>query len=60
VVKNYDHIPKYDAEYVAKADKGPVRVLSNNWRRKITVDVQGGVDALDAAYRRIIFAALID
>jgi hypothetical protein len=51
-------IPQYDVEYVANSDRGLVRVLASNWRRKITVDVQGNVDALDAAYGRMVLDAL--
>lgn len=51
-------IPQYDAEYIAETKMGQVRVLSKNWRRNVTVEVQGGAEAIKAAYVQMVFAGL--
>jgi hypothetical protein len=51
-------IPQYDVEYVAETKVGQVRVAAKNWRRNVTVEVQGATDAIKAAYVQMVLAGL--
>lgn len=51
-------IPQYDVEYVAGTNEGSVRVLASNWRRNVTVQVLGQVEAISSAYGQMVFAGL--
>ncbi len=53
-------IPQYCVDYVAETKVGPVRVKAKNWRRNVTVEVQGNVDAMTSAYGRMIWTGLQD
>ena len=52
-------IPQYDVEYRVETDVGPVKVLVNSWRRRVSVEVKGSELALDAAYGQMVFAGVI-
>ncbi len=51
-------IPQYDVEYVAETKVGQVRVVAKNWRRNVTVEVDGSAEAIKAAYVQMVFAGL--
>lgn len=51
-------IPQYDVEYIAESKVGRVLVAVRNWRRNVTVEVQGGAEAIKAAYVQMVFAGL--
>ena len=53
-------MPQYVVDYVAETQVGHVRVVAKNWRRKVTVEVQGNVDAMTYAYGRMIWTGLQD
>jgi hypothetical protein len=51
-------IPQYSVDYVAETKVGLVRVKAKNWRRNVTVEVDGSADAVKAAYGRMIWTGL--
>ena len=51
-------IPQYCVDYVAETKVGQVRVKAKNWRRNVTVEVDGSADAVKAAYGRMIWTGL--
>jgi hypothetical protein len=51
-------IPQYDVKYVAETNVGKVQVAARNWRRNVTVEVQGGAEATKVAYGQMVFAGL--
>jgi len=51
-------IPQFDVEYIAETKVGQVLVAVRNWRRNVTVKVDGGADAVKAAYGRMIWTGL--
>jgi hypothetical protein len=51
-------IPQYSVDYVAVTKVGQVRVKAKNWRRNVTVEVDGSADAVKAAYGRMIWTGL--
>jgi hypothetical protein len=53
-------IPQYDVQYIAETKHGQVRVAAKNWRRNVTVEVEGNVDAMTSSYGRMIWTGLQD
>jgi len=53
-------IPQYDVEYVAETKVGQVGVTARNWRRNVTINIQGSDEAMGAAYGRMIWTSLQD
>ncbi|BDU53411.1 hypothetical protein [Limnohabitans sp. INBF002] len=51
-------IPQYCVDYVAETKVGQVRVKAKNWRRNVTVEVDGSAEAIKAAYVQMVFAGL--
>ena len=51
-------IPQYRVDYVAETKEGQVRVKAKNWRRNVTVEVEGSAEAVKAAYGRMIWTGL--
>jgi hypothetical protein len=51
-------IPQYDVEYIAETKVGQVRVAARNWRRNVTVEVQGSSEAIKALYGQMIWMGL--
>lgn len=51
-------IPQFSVYYVAETKVGQVRVRAKNWRRNVTVEVDGSADAVKAAYGQMIWTGL--
>ena len=51
-------IPQFDVEYIAETKVGQVLVAVRNWRRNVTVKVDGSAEAIKAAYVQMVFAGL--
>lgn len=51
-------IPQFDVEYMAETKVGQVRVAAECWRRNVTVEVQGGAEAIKTAYGQMVISGM--
>ena len=48
-------IPQYLVHYEAETKAGSVKVIAKNWRRNVSVVIEGSREAMTAAYGRMIW-----